>query len=388
MLINSTGITKSSLEEYLEFWTLKYREVFGNNFSIKKEGLIDNIATAGSLTCLAIEDVLMYFAKQQNPYTAEGEYQDILYALIGLTRRYASYTITTRTISGEANTVCPKGSIRFKNVATEDIFELNTDVTLDGNGIAVGSFTAIELGAIELTNNDLLSIIDAPDGITSVYYAEGNITKVGDDYEDDAEFRTRWLSTTSIMATSKTEGGLRTALLDLVDNPNDLKIRQNRTNSTVDGLAAHSINVVLKSAYSDNDIAQKILDYVTDGVGLVGTTTVTLQDSEGTDTDIKFTKATAISVDFEMSVKMFDGYTLDKSAIVDAITNNFKYVLGEKIVANDFYQYINAIEGIDYVSGLKVKEKDSLSDFSEILELSYNEYGVVDIDTDNITGIL
>ena len=203
--------------------------------------------------------------------TAEGEFQDILYSYIGLERRYADFTVVTRTISGSANLVCSAGSIRFKNTSTDDIFELNTEVTLDANGKGVGSFTAIELGGIDLQPNDTLEIIDSPESNMEVYYEEGNVTNIGDDYEDDSEFRLRWLATKSVLPTSKTEGGLRTALLDLVENENDLKIRQNRTNGTVDSLPAHSLEVIIKSGYSNVAIAQKILDHITDGVGIYGT---------------------------------------------------------------------------------------------------------------------
>lgn len=387
MIINSSGISKSDLTDYLSFWTDKLREVYGNNFNIKKEGLIDNVATASSLTSLALEDVMLYLAKQLNPMTAEGEFQDILYSYIGLERRYADFTVVTRTISGSANLVCPVGSIRVKNTSTDDIFELNTEVTLDANGKGVGSFTAIELGGIDLQPNDTLEIIDSPESNMSVYYEQGNVTNIGDDYEDDSEFRLRWLATRSVLPTSKTEGGLRTALLDLVENENDLKIRQNRTNGTVDSLPAHSLEVIIKSGYSDTDIAQKILDHITYGVGLYGNTEVTLQDNEGIDEVVSFTKATPVGIDFKLGIKMLNGYTLDKSKIIQAITDNFNYVLGEKVVANDFYQYINAIEGVDYVSNIQIQEKDTI-DWEYRVSIDYDKYAIPDIDEDNITGVL
>lgn len=387
MEINATGLIKSDLTDYLSFWTDKLRGVYGNNFNIKKEGLIDNVATASSLTSLALEDVMLYLAKQINPYTAEGEFQDILYSYIGLERRYADFTVVTRTINGgSANSVCPAGSIRFKNTSTDDIFELNTEVTLDANGKGVGSFTAIELGAIDLQPNDILEIIDSPEPNMTVYYEEGNVTNIGDDYEDDSEFRLRWLATRSVLPTSKTEGGLRTALLDLVENENDLKIRQNRTNGTVDSLPAHSLEVVIKSGYSDNDIAQKILDHVTYGVGLYGNTEVTLQDNDGIDEVISFTRATSVGIDFKLGVKMLNGYTLDKSKVIQAITDNFNYVLGEKVVANDFYQYINAIEGVDYVSNIQIQEKDAVN-WEYRVSVDYDEYAIPDIDEDNIEAL-
>lgn len=379
MIINSTGLQKSDLTDYLGFWTTKLREVFGNDYVIRKEGVVDNIATAGSLTCMALEDVMLYLAKQMNPYTAEGEFQDSLYALVGLTRKYASFTVVTRTIEGTVGTECPVGSVRFKNTATDDIFELNTAVTIGSDGKAIGSFTAIELGAIELNQSALLSIIDAPEGVESVHYSDGNVTTIGDDYEDDSEFRLRWIATNSVKPNSKTEGGLKVALLDLVESPDDLIVRQNRGVKTYQDLALHTINIVLKSAESNDTIAKKILECFPDGVGIDGTITVTLQDSEGIDVDIKFTRATDIPIYFNVEVVLKNGYTLSSvtNNIKEAIANNFNYKMGERIVANDFYQYINAVEGVDYVTVLEVS--DTNSDYSLTYSLDYNEYGTVNV---------
>ena len=385
MIINSTGVTKSDLTDYLGFWTTKLREVYGLDFVIRPQGVVDNLATSASLTCMALEDVMLYLAKQMNPYTAEGEFQDALYALVGLTRQYASYTVVTRTIEGTAGTECEVGSVRFKNSATDDIFELNTAVTLDENGKATGSFTAIELGGIELDSSALLNIIDAPEGIVGVYYSEGNVTNVGDDYEDDSEFRLRWIATNATNANSKTEGGLRTALLPLVADSNDLIIRQNRGVATYADLALHTINIVLKSAESDNTIAQRILDYFPDGVGIAGTTTVTLQDSEGTDVDIKFTRAIDVPIYFNIEVVLESGYTVSSVSdnIKTAIVNGFGYKMGERVVANDFYQYINAVEGVDYVTTLEVSDTDS--GYTQTYALDYNEYGTVIADHITVT---
>lgn len=388
MEINATGIFKGELTDYLSFWTDKLREVYGNNFNIKKEGLIDNVATASSLTSLALEDVMLYLAKQLNPMTAEGEFQDILYSYIGLERRYADFTVVTRTISGSANLVCQAGSIRFKNNSTDDIFSLNTTVTLDENGIGVGSFTAIELGSIDLKPTDNTSIIDAPEGVNAVYYSEGNVTNIGDDYEDDSEFRLRWLATKSVLPTSKTEGGLRTALLDLVENDKDLVIRQNRGLYTHTDLPLHTINIILKSAYSPEVIAQKILDHFTDGVGIAGVgddvtgfdtdlnKTVTLKDSEGTDIDIIYTEAEPQDISFKVVVKEKDGYVIEEDSIKNAIIDNFNYVLGEKIIANDFYKYLNDLEFVDYIDSLGARVGDS-GNYTNVVPLAFWQYGIV-----------
>lgn len=380
MEINSTGIVKTDLTEYLGFWTTKLREVFGNNFVIRKEGVVDNIATTGSLTCMALEDVIAYLTKQMNPYTAEGEFQDALYALVGLTRNYASFTKVTRTIEGTANLTCPAGSIRFKNSATDDIFQLNTDITIGSDGKAVGSFTAIELGAIDLDSEALLDIIDAPEGIVGVYYASGNVTSVGDDYEDDSQFRLRWIATNSIKPNTNTEGGLRNALLPLCgNNSSNIVLRQNRSTLVYDDFGLHSMNIVLKSAESNETIAKTIFNNLVDGnmFGLVGTTTVVVKDDENQDVTIKFTRATEVPTYFSVEIVLKEGFYLVQviELIQEAIVNNFDYQLGEKIIANDFYQYINNINGIDYVENLQISLDDIT--YSQVATLDYNEYGTI-----------
>jgi len=385
MIINSTGITKSDLTDYLGFWTTKLRETFGNDFVIKKEGVVDNIATAGSLTCMALEDVMMYLAKQMNPYTAEGEWQDALYSIIGLTRNYATYTTVTRTIEGTANLECPVGSIRFKNSATDDIFELNTEVTLGNDGKAVGSFTAIELGAIDLDSSALLSIIDAPDGIVGVYYSAGNVTNIGDDYEDDSEFRLRWIATNSVKS-GNTNGGMYAALLPLCNNSiSNLAIKQNRTGSTVDNIPAHSMHIVLKSSESNTTIANTIFDNLMDGVGLHGDIIETVQDLSGEDVTIKFSRATDVPIYFNIEIVLKEGYILAQvlNDVKKAIVDNFNYVMGERVVANDFYQYINVVDGVDYVDTLEIKTGASGATYGQTIAMDYYEYGTVT--SDNIT---
>lgn len=380
MIINSTGITKSDLTDYLGFWTTKLREMYGNDFVIRKEGLVDNIATAGSLTCMALEDVMLYLAKQMNPYTAEGEFQDALYALVGLTRNYASFTVVTRTIEGTVGTECPVGSVRFKNSATDDIFELNTAVTIGSDGKAVGSFTAIELGAIELEPEALLNIVDAPEGIVGVYYSEGNVTTVGDDYEDDSEFRLRWIATNSVKG-GNTEGGMYAVLLPLANNSTkNLVIRQNRATQKYEDFGLHTMNIVIKSAESNETIAQTIFDNLMDGVGLYGSIDVTVKDISDEDVTISFDRAEDVPVYFAVEVVLKDGYILAqvRDSIKQAIVDNFDYAMGEKIIANDFYQYINSIQGIDYVTRLEVSLDGVV--WGQTADVEFNEYGTVDID--------
>lgn len=384
MEINSTGVTQSNLTDYLAYWTSKLREKYGNDFVIKPEGVVDNLATASSVTNMMLEDVLMYALKQLNPYTAEGEWQDYLYSLIGLERRYADFTIVQRTVSGTAGLTCEKGSIRFKNKATDDIFELNSTCKIGTDGTCKASFTAIELGGIDLPSEALLEIIDAPEGITGVYYVEGDTINIGDDYEDDAEFRIRWQQNQSI-ANSATSGGVEKYLLDLVTNEKNLNIIQNRTNSTVNGVPPHSMQIVIYSAESDETIAQKIFDHLLDGVLLYGETSIDITDSAGTTETISFTRAKTVPIYFKVQVKLKANYQLPQLAIRKAIVENFDLQMGDKVIANNFIEFIKDIEGVDYIADIKVSENgttwvsvDSL-DYNEIASIQSSHITVVEV---------
>lgn len=387
MEINSTGIKKSELKDYLSFWTTKLREKFGNNFVIKKEGVVDNLATASSMTNMLQEDVVMYLAKQMNPYTCEGEFQDAQYSLIGLTRRYADYTVTQRTISGIAGTVCPVGSILFKNDSTDDQFKLNSEVTIGENGTAKGSFTAIELGGIPLEPEETLTIIDAPGGITGVYYSVGDLTNIGDDYEDDSEFRARWLQVQSL-ANSATDGGIKKYLLPLVDSDKNLNIIDNKSDVEVNGTPAHTLQVIIYSAESDETIAQTIFDHLTDGLELYGTTNVVIEDSSGTEENIKFTRATALPIYFNIDLVIEDNqiWTEIERQVKDIIVSNFKPNMAEKIVANDYIALINEIEGVDYVSDIKVNS-DGGSTWANVQQVAINEIAQVVVDNITVTEV-
>ena len=382
MIINSNGIEPFTIETYLGYWTAQLKEKFGADFVIKAQSFISNLATTSSFINLGLEQQIEYLAKQLNPYTAEGIFQDALYALIGLVRRFATYTVVQRTIQGVAGTECAVGSIRIQNKSTKDIFVLNSAVTIGSDGLAVGSFTAVELGAIDLSNDSFVEIIDAPSGINSVYYATGNVIELGDDYEDDSEFRMRWLSNQSL-ANSATKDGMRKALENFVENPKDLNVVQNRTNSTVNGLPPHTMQVVIYSAESNETIAQAIFDHLLDGVLTYGTTTVEVEDSSGTKEDISFTRATVVPIYFKVTVKIKNGYTMAQINIPQVIVDNFDLSLGEKVIANNYIEYINDIDGVDYIEDIKVSENGTTWVAVDVLE--YNE--IASVDKNNITVI-
>lgn len=387
MQYNSKGLTPSTLDENLTQWTQTFQsedpEQYGTDFAIAKESVIGNLCTASSLVAMDFEEILLFLQKNMNPYTAEGEYQDILYKLIGLERTYSTYTVVQRTVEGTPNTTAAAGSILFKNKTTQDQFKLNDDCQIGADGKGIGSFTAEELGAIDLPNEALCEIITAPANVTGVYYSEGNQIQLGQDYESNSEFMARWQENQSL-ANSDSEGGIKKYLMPYAtgNSAKNISIRQNRNTQKYEDVPLHSMNIVINSAYDDETIAQAILDHIKDGVGMTGDIKVTLEDSEGTEVDIYFSHADIITVYFKIVVTLENNVYLSQvqSAIKSAITNNFNLNMGDDVIANKFAQYVYSVDGIAEVNSIQVSTDElSWKDKIEISEVEKAELGDVNV---------
>ena len=387
MQYNSKGLTPSTLDENLTKWTQTFQgddpEKYGTDFVITKESIIGNLATASSLVAMDYEEQMLFVQKNMNPYEAEGEYQDRLYKLIGLERTYATYTVVQRTVEGTPNTVAAAGSILFRNKTTQDQFKLNDDCQIGTDGKGTGSFTAEELGAIDLPNEALCEIITAPSNVAGVYYSPGNLIELGQEYESNAQFKSRWEENQSL-ANSDSEGGIKKYLIPYAINNSakNITIRQNRNTQKYVDVPLHSMNIVINSAYDDETIAQAILDHLKDGVGIVGDIKVTLEDSEGTEVDIYFSRADLITVYFKVVVTLENNVYLSQvqNAIEQAITDNFTLNMGDDVIANKFAQYVYSVSEIAEVNSIQVSTDElTWKDKIEISEVEKAQLGGVNV---------
>lgn len=386
MKINKNGFTLSTLNENLQVWVNRLKSVFGNDFVIKKEGAVDNIATSSSLSIMDLENQVAFLIKQMNPNTAEGEWQDKLYSLIGLKRRQATYTVVSRTVVGEPNTEVLIGELMFENASTKDQFRNNDIIQIGADGTGLGSFTAEESGAIDLPIDATLKIITPLENVTGVYHTPNNLILIGEDYENDADFRERWKLTSS-QASANTTDGLYKALLDLVETKSDLKIFENRTGEEVNRIPAHSQRIVLNSAYDDETIASVIMQHLVDGnmFGLQGEISVELQDSEGSTEIIKFDRAEILSVFLRVKVTITENTPLAtaqqmiKDNVLKYISEN-KFDMGSKIWANMFASSIYQVDSVSEITELKISTNGA--DWGDFIQL--NEVQVPSFDSTRI----
>lgn len=370
MEISSKGIIPANIEKYLAKWTKNLKGKYGQDFFIKPEGVIDNLAVGVTASSLDFESIMLKLVKEMNPYTAEDEWQDHLYSLIGLEREQSSFTVVQRTVQGTPDTTVAAGSVLFENELTKDQFKLIDDCQLDSSGIGTGSFRAEEIGAIDLPETAKCKIISAPATVKGVYFTTGNSIDIGKEYESNAEFRETWLQE---QATSKanTEGGLKKILLPYCyGKSNNIKVRMNRNLVKYEDVPLHSANIVVNSPYDDETIANVIFNKMIDGgFGLVGDIHKVVIDSEGVEEDVYFSRARLVQTYWQIVVALKEDYEIEQviTSVQNAIKNNFSYSMGEPVIANRAIQFIDEIEAVDYVKDVKVST-DNLT-WTSVLEL-------------------
>ena len=103
MIIDDKGIQLSTLSDILDAFELRLQSKYGADFYIKPEGYIDNIATSSGFQEMSLQDQIAFLAKQFDPETAEGIWQDKLYERINVYRLPATSTVFTKVILGTAS---------------------------------------------------------------------------------------------------------------------------------------------------------------------------------------------------------------------------------------------------------------------------------------------
>ena len=223
MKIDDQGHIVEELDEVLDELELQLQKKFGDEFFIKPEGVVDNIATSTGIQNIKIQEQLGYLIKQYDPETANGSWQDALYERIGVTRLEAQKSTFVLKVQGAANLVCNARSMTIRSKSDNNEFENISEFTTDENGIALVDFQCVIDGAIEVKSTDEFLIVTAPDGITSVAQADDLQFSIGRERESDNEFRIRFRNSKALNAKA-TRNACLANLSKYVDNISFLNI--------------------------------------------------------------------------------------------------------------------------------------------------------------------
>lgn len=301
--------------------------------------LIEIIAYMGTV----IREMITEVYNSCDPDKCVGSVQDNRYQINYLTRKQGSYTIQNIAITAN-KTVTLQGldaSYNDLEASAYSVSDNNGNVwyLIDTTTIYAGTsylpFRAKELGQVIPTINTITNQVTIVNGITNVINNVGP-TDVGEDEENDSDFRIRRAQSVAKSGKNNTD----TALAELLELNNvvSVNVHENKTNTTDGtGTLPHYVWFVVEGG-SNEDIA-RIIYSNSGGAGTRGSVSVTINSESLQPITINFDRETIIPLYIKFDIKPIgDPTEISVSDVKEYIVENLYYNIGENVETSKITQ--------------------------------------------------
>lgn len=373
--LTSTGFRRTRLDERLAELRGAVQAIFGNDIDIGSDTMDGQHIALFAERIASLDELAELVWQSFDPDAGTDLSLSRLVKINGIERSEGAYSVVTLSLTGTPNILIPARSI-VSNASGSVVVYTSSDVRLDvlGNGSVTASPN--QIGAITAPANTLNSI-------RSPVYGWDSVTNtapmtIGKLREQDNTLRLRRSKSVS-RGNRNVVDALWAAVNDL-PGVIEARVLENSGNSIDEnGLPAHSIHVVVLGG-SNQDIADTIWARKTGGTTLLGQTSVTVQDAQGGQQVVKFSRPTEVRVKARITVSPRIGWTISKPAqikqvLVDWVSNN--QTTGAELANAALYTPLNSLTGF-------VTEKIELARFSntfaeQSLSMAFYERPSIDV---------
>lgn len=327
--VDNTGMHIPTYSEIRDDLIQQMKSIFGEDIYIDEDSKDYQQISIFAKKIFDTNALGLLVYNNRTPNTAIGVGLDNLCALVGITRKPATYSTVQLTITGNAGTTITNGK------ATDGTYTWNlpASVTIPDNGTIVVEATCEVSGSITAAANTINTIATPTFGwlsVTNTYVASAGV-----DVETDAELRGRYANATYQPSKTVIDGLFEN--IEALEGVTRAKIYENDTNKAdSNGLPAHSITAVVEGG-EDKDIATAIYFKKTPGCYTNGTTSIVLNTLSGNEAIIRFYRPTNVNVSVKISIKQLSGYN---SAYVDEIKEAVYNYLANLDIAETVYRSI------------------------------------------------
>lgn len=315
--IDSYGLHIPSYNDIRDDLIAQMRSIFGNDIYIDEDSQDYQQISIFAKKIFDLYSLAILTYNNRTPNTAVGVGLDNLCALVGITRKPATYSKVNLTLTGDPGTIL-NGCQASDGVSIWDI----PDTTIPPNGIISVEALCHEAGNVTAQPNSITTIVTPVYGWLSV--TNNYNATPGSNEETDAELRGRFANATSIPSNSIFESLISS--IQTVDGVTRVKGYENDTDNVDDnGISPHSVSFIVEGGDSD-EIGTEILMKKTPGCGTYGTTSVSIMTASGNTSVINFFRPTYKPVYVKVTLKPLSSYNSDyenmiKQALVDYINS-------------------------------------------------------------------
>ena len=236
-------------------------------------------------------------------------------------------------------------------ITTDDINNLAIATTTYLSSSNVTVFTtieAVESGEKVDPAGTITIIVSTVPGFAATTNTQDVVS--GRELETDEEFRVRTIEASQVNSVATLPA--ITSRLRNIQGVDSATVIENETDS-IDGggRPGHSYESIIVGG-DDDDIAQDLWESKPAGIALFGTTTVLINDSEGQQRSIKFTRPAVINLAFRVTYSAYDEEELPsdpEAAIQEAVVETTEALeIGEDVIPSRYFGPIySGVSGID-----------------------------------------
>ena len=359
MALTELGFERPTYEEILENQINRAKTLFGDTIDTSELTALGkyiriNVADLDTLY-QTLEGV--YYARFPN--TASGVSLDRLCPFAGITRNAATYARHKVTLTGTAGATIEAG-FEVSNENQSAVFHLIDDYVIGDNGTVTAYVDCNEAGTVgNITSASINTIVNPSADVESV--SGVTLTSAGKNRESDTLLRTRFSQAVSGIGSGTMEA-IKGAIMG-VNGVDGCTIKENDTDSTIDGIPPHSFECFVLSndlSVTHSLIGQAIFEKKPLGIKAFGEISVEVADKNGNIHTVSFTKTIRKELYIEINLITNDSFPDNGEDIIKTNLVNFlaAFTNGETVYRSSLYNAIN-IDGVVSVESLKLSGTES-----------------------------
>lgn len=342
--LSATGLQVSRLADRLLALQTALQTIFGPGLDLSPNTIDGQTAGIFAAAMADLDALVEEVYNATQPQNATGATLSRLVQLNGLTRIAGTYSTVTVTLGGRNGTIVPAGTL-LRSTVTNAVFSTNAAVTIGPAGLATVAATASVIGAQQAPAGSLTGIDTPVFGLQTATNVAA--ATAGREVETDGELRARRAKSAAYPSQTVREG-IEAAIANLA-GVTDVRVYENDQPAADPdtGQPKNSIYAVVQGG-TDADIGRALLLKKTAGVPTVGSTQVTVTDTEGHSRTLQFSRPVPDNVYVRVVVSRRAGFPSDgeaqiKAAIVAYASANFS--IGEEVVRSDLFEALAGIPG-------------------------------------------
>ena len=323
--ISEQGISATSRSDYITLLNARFRAALGNDLDVSSPTPQGQLIGVLADTLSEVDQAIISQANSHGLTSATGRQLDDLASQLGLTRRQATFSTVTATLTGVAMTHIRVGALAA--TTSGDVFANTTGGELvDGvDGIRIGTGGTVDVvmraqrsGPVAVAVNALSRVITRISGWDSVTNAAA--ATVGRDVETDAALRSRYRA--ALGRTARTTLAAVMASINDVDSVTAHRVFVNDTASELSArvsggvtIPANSILAIVDTSPQNtaNDllVATAILASKSLGVSTSGNVSVMVESPWGQEFPVQFQRPTDIPISVTLRTNAGLGFPTD-----------------------------------------------------------------------------